>query len=602
MRKLLLVLTLSFFCTFATAQKRLPTPKENTKATAAEKEKKKEEAEQKKVIPVGRRVTIILKGVSGTAEKNIKAILQVTKGGWLPTSFRRRTQVRLAAQSDKERVIKAVEPYGYFSPKVRHRVHKTPDGWSITYTIHLGRPVLYNALNLKITGAAFPPEAEKLLKKNWPIKPGQTFSVSSYNKAKTLLISLANDYGFFSYRMVSAKTKINRYQYTADVTIVFFLGKRYRFGKTTFNHTRLNNSFLHRFLLYRNNEPYLAKKFDATRSGFIDSRYFSSVNMVPTPNKKTGKTNIKTMLKQLPPRSYTVGAGYGTDTGPRGLFSATFNDLDPHGDKLNVLLRGSQVNNAALVSFIIPGHYPPKDKYALTAGISNLDEIPGKSFSRKIGGSYLTQLGHWTLTAQINSLKESYNFTNLPQTKTNLFYPQLSARYVITDNLLFPKNGFSFASVVSGASNKILSKTSFSQYNIDLRFVHTFWNRLRMLLRTNIAYTDVKNIEEIPLSLQLMAGGVNSIRGYSFNAIYNGKELFTGSFEMQVRLFGGWYLAGFYDAGNVTNDLFKEPLNVGTGPAIMWASPMGAIEVSAARTVSGEKKVWRIQVAMGTFL
>jgi translocation and assembly module TamA len=595
MQKLLVVFFLSFFCSFAVAQKRLPTPKESQKSASSQPH------EMPGVEP-GKRVTVILDGLDNDEKNNVSAILELSKENYLPGRFDKNIQVRLTAQSMRKPILQALEPYGYFKPRLKQHIQKKNDGWTITYDIDLGRPIQYGSVRLKTLGSPFPPEAEKILKKDWPIHPGDRFTLVSYEKAKNLLITLATSYGFFSYKMVSANTTINRFTHTADVEIIFYLGKRYEFGKTIFNQSRLSEKFLHRFLLYRQNDSYLKSTLDDTRTGFINSGYFSSVNLAIHPNRISGKVNTEATLMQTPPETFTVGAGYGTDTGPRGLFSAMFNDLNAYGHKLKLLLRGSQVNSALVGSYIIPGHYPPDDKYAITAELLHLDEIPGTALSRRVGVSYATRWDNWTFGAQINWLKESYNLTNLPTTKTDLLYPEVSIQYIRADNLLFPKHGFSFYTTISGASSSLLSKTSFTQYNVGLRTVQMFWDRLRMLLRVNFAYTDIKQVNELPLTLQLMAGGTNSIRGFSYNSIYEGRELFTGSAELQVRLFDGWYIAGFYDTGNVSNDVFHNKLLAGAGPGIMWSSPLGAIELTAAKVLSSDRSSWKIQVAMGTFL
>jgi translocation and assembly module TamA len=583
MRKLIAALVLFFFCSFANAQKALPSPK-NTPA------------------PSGHLVTVLVTGTTPEQSGNIKAILQLNDKSQLHARFHQHTEVRLEAQTMRGSIFTALKPYGYFSPTIKQEIVRTNDGWTITNHIQLGKPVLYHTLSVKIIGSTFPPAAEKRLKKEWPIERGKPFTLKSYNRAKTLLTTLANDYGFFSRKMVSAQTTINQNSHTADVAIVFYLGKRYRFGNTTFNPSRLSKKFLHRFLVYKKNEPYQQTLLDRTRVRFQDSQYFSSVNLAFESDKTTGYANITTTLKQLASSKYSVGAGYGTDSGVRGLFTAAFNDLNPHGDKFKLLLRGSLINSAIIGSYIIPGSNPPRDHYAITGELSKLDEIPGNSLTQRLGVSYANRVGNWNFGAELSALKERFDMVNLPKTQTSVVFPRLHARYIKADNMLFPSQAFSFSLVVSGANKSLLSHISFGQYNIRIKTVQTFWDRVRVLLGTNFAYTDIRDISQLPLTLQLMTGGVHNIRGYSFNSIFDGRELFTGSAEIQLRVTGNWYIAGFYDAGNVSNDVFSERMHVGAGPAIMWASPMGAFEISAARTISQKEKVWRIQVSMGTHL
>ena len=62
---------------------------------------------------------------------------------------------------------------------------------------------------------------------------------------------------------------------------------------------------------------------------------------------------------------------------------------------------------------------------------------------------------------------------------------------------------------------------------------------------------NTKNIFQLPLSLQLLAGGSDSIRGYQFQSIGPGKKLVIGSVELQQEIKEDWYLNVFFDAGDV---------------------------------------------------
>lgn len=69
-----------------------------------------------------------------------------------------------------------------------------------------------------------------------------------------------------------------------------------------------------------------------------------------------------------------------------------------------------------------------------------------------------------------------------------------------------------------------------------------------------MGHTSIANIGELPLSLQLFAGGVSSVRGYGYNSIGPGRNLVVASSEVQQRIIGAFYLAGLVDAGVVANN------------------------------------------------
>ena len=119
--------------------------------------------------------------------------------------------------------------------------------------------------------------------------------------------------------------------------------------------------------------------------------------------------------------------------------------------------------------------------------------------------------------------------------------------------------------------------------------------------------------------MQFYAGGFSTVRSFLFNQIGPGRVLAVGSFEMQQRIWGNLYLAGFIDAGMVTDTqptnsstpqtpLFKHKFNVGTGPGIVYLSPIGAIELTAGKVIdandafSGRIGNWVFQFGLGVLL
>ena len=152
---------------------------------------------------------------------------------------------------------------------------------------------------------------------------------------------------------------------------------------------------------------------------------------------------------------------------------------------------------------------------------------------------------------------------------------------------------------ITGASQAMLSNTSFVQARASGRYLFTIKNNTRVILANSLGYTDINTLFRLPLSLQLFAVGAQNLRGYGYNTIGPGRELFVGSVEIQQRLFGNFYLAGFFDFGNVTNNIFRQKLNLGVGPGLAWLSPIGMFEITIANAISQSNRPWVIQFAMG---
>ena len=163
----------------------------------------------------------------------------------------------------------------------------------------------------------------------------------------------------------------------------------------------------------------------------------------------------------------------------------------------------------------------------------------------------------------------------------------------------FPTQGFNINANVAGTIKALSQQSDFIQASFSARFLKTFFNQnTRLLARTSVATTYIDKMDNLPLSMQLFAGGPGSIRGYHFHELPEnntlGRNLLTASIELQQRLYGQIYLAGFIDAGNVTNSqtLFTD-LKSAAGLGFAVVSLIGTFELTAAKP--------SIQIETGSF-
>jgi len=118
------------------------------------------------------------------------------------------------------------------------------------------------------------------------------------------------------------------------------------------------------------------------------------------------------------------------------------------------------------------------------------------------------------------------------------------------------------------------------------------------LLRGDLAYTTVHDLDSFPLSLRYYAGGTQSIRGYKFQSLGPGRYLEVGSVEYQHKIIGNWSGAAFYDVGNAT-DHTTARLQEGAGFGIVWKSPVGPMELVVAKALNKRGRPNQIQFNMG---
>ena len=226
--------------------------------------------------------------------------------------------------------------------------------------------------------------------------------------------------------------------------------------------------------------------------------------------------------------------------------------------------------------------------------------MTGNAQNAKFGFAYARASGRWNNTISLAYLNEEYNITTLPHTETELVYPMLSTTYRNVDHNDNPTRGISLAMQLTGAAKAILSETNFTQITTSFRSLYTIEKtKTRFLFRNQLGRTDIANIVNLPLSLQLFAGGTQSVRGYSYNSLGPGRNLATASVEIQQRVYGDFYAAAFVDAGVVGNQNLFQHINVGVGPAIVWVSSIGALELGIANAITQSNTPWTIEFSMG---
>jgi len=579
-------------------QKHQQPPKKETSKTEPNKKTKP----KKPPLPVD----FSTAGISGDVKTNVDAAL---------TNLSDEIQIPIMAGQLKHvyrkapnAIRKAMQPFGYFKTHIQSTLKNVGGKWHMDFVIQPGPQIEVTHVHIKITGAGQDDHAFARLLKHMPLEAGKPFLLSHFNTARQRLFVLASKRGYFKNKMKKSKIVVNLLNYTVQIYIVFNTGPRYRFGDTTFSKAPFKPSFLNRFLSYHAGQYYNEGKLEETQSYFNNSNYFEQVVVTPHPKKAThGEVPIHIQLLPKKAWQYTFGAGFGTDTGPRGMIGITGRRLNDSGHRMNALIQGSQKNSQATINYQIPGPNPATDIFTMSAGVGNQNQVTGNSNSAKAAMSYATSGKHWQQIYSLIYLNERYNITsstlNIPYISTTLLFPEVQVNYLKTNHPVSPSSGFRLNTLLAGTfghPSSDISKTSFNQVRISFKTLSTLRaTHTRFLFRGSLGRTDIPQISELPLSLQLFAGGANSIRGYSFNSIGPGRNKYTASAEIQQRVIGDFYLAAFMDVGNVgNNDVFKH-MNIGVGPGIVWLSPLGAFELTLGNAISQPNKPWMIQFSMG---
>lgn len=476
-------------------------------------------------------------------------------------------------------IARAMYPYGFFNPQIilsqeNKIVHIIP-----------GRQMLITSLLVKLTGeGANNPKMQDAVN-TLPIKTGQPLNNTQYEDAKEKLSTTAESLGYLHATFEKSEIIIDQQQYTAKITLLFNTGPQYYYGQIRFEPTYISPKLLHRYVPFNYGQTYSTEQILTLNTNLAASGYFKTINIKPMATKNH-HVPIDISLQPSNRFSYTLGAGYGTDTGPRGLAGLHIIPINRLGHKFNAIAQGSLQENTLQAQYIIPGFNPVIDNYSISGGATNLDYNIGRSNALLLTLAQQHVLTDYQRILSINGLHERFFYKGKSHTaESRLFYPKAILSWNKTTDRLFSPSGYNITINGLAAAQPLLSSVNLAQIAIDAKAAITIDPiRTRLYLHTIQGTTQINNVDKIPISIAQLLGGAANLKGYNYNSIGPGKIISYSGVEIQKETFKKWYLLGFLDSGDVYNpnsSQFKYDMGIG----LMWVSPIGPIKVAVAQAV-----------------
>lgn len=506
--------------------------------------------------------------------------------------------VQLWYQHSISDIKQALEAYGYFKPTIRHSLKKIDTRWNANFQISVGPPLKITSLKISIDDTKQDPKITKLIA-DFPLHKGDIFHSEIYEEAKQKLLNEVVAEGYLSAFFSKHTIIINRKAYTSKLILTLNTGPRYNFGPICFQQSILNNSLLQRYIPFKSGDPYSSSQLLKLQDNLNKSGYFQNVSI---PDVQISKENqnlpVTFMLTPRPSQQYTAGIGYGTDVGIRGILGWESHYLNKTGHRFSVLSQLSKIQNSLQTTYTIPGKHPNTDNYNINFAIVRKKLSQVTTSTQQLGLESIGQWKGWKRNLFLNYQIERFNYLNRPKTNSHLLTPGLNLSYSKSDNPLFAHHGYQLNFRLQGADQNILSTTSFLQTEIQGKYILSWDDKSRLLFRGDVGYTLTSNLANFPPSLLFYAGGGQSVRGYAYQSLGPAPYLVTGSIEYQHKLINNFYGAIFFDAGNAVNN-FPIHLQKGSGLGLVWASPLGPMEVTAGKALDLPGHPVKFQFTMG---
>lgn len=526
------------------------------------------------LIAAAKPTQYVITGVSGKVLENLRYRFDEL--------YQNRSILNEPEETLRLQISKALQPFGYFQPTIQ--IISNPGSKQTHIQIQPGVQIHIANIQITLRGDGAHNQEIKQALHQLPIRVGQPFNNILYEDAKERLLSAAEHQGYLHAVFEKSEALFDLAQHTVNITFIFNTGVQYYFGQVRFDPTYISPELLARYVRFHPGCPYATEPLLNLNTSLETSGYFNAVVIKPEINDKP-YVPITVHLQPKNRMNYSLGVGYGTDTGPRGSAGISIVPVNRLGHKFHAVAQGSMNENALLAQYIIPGNNPTVDNFSMNGSLSNLNYNSGYGNAILLSLAQQHAVSRFQRILSLNALDERYHYTYEPNKAKNLIYPKASFTWRSVSEQLFSPSGFNIT-LTGLASPKIMaSGVSLAQTTADAKIALTIEPiRSRLYLHGIQGVTAINHINNLPLSLAMLLGGMENLKAYSFNAIGPGRILSYAGLELQKETIKKWYLLGFVDAGDVYNPS-KLQIKYDAGIGLMWVSPVGPIKIGIAQAI-----------------
>ena len=555
-------------------------------------------------------VEIIVTGIDGDVLKNVQKTL-IPPAGLIRDGKVDRLWLERFARQAEEKARGAIEPFGYYNALITVLTEPAGERYRLLVKVVPGEPLQLDDVSVSVLGPGREEQSLRRLIEKFPLSKGDVLLQQKYEEAKSALKTRAINLGYLDADFLLHEIRITPPATHATITLTLETGERYYFGTTNIlGAPDYPDSFLRRHLTYTSRDVFSYTNLGETQRNFTNSERFKEVVITPdTKNSESLHVPVTVQLKAAPRISLRPGIGYGTDTGAR--FTARYRDMNMfhRGHELYSQLYVAERLQGIVTGYILPS---PKDVRSSTSLQLNLQQEKTKTYSSRILALELDRnlsFGAGKLgSAYIKAQYEDYT-VGVQNSTAHLLLPGVRFSDDRYDNPIRPRRGFRYALDMHGTHQMLGSDAALLQFLAEGSHLQPLPWRLSLHTRAKGGTTLLSDpLSQIPPSLRFFTGGDQSVRGYSYKSlgprdatgqIVGGKQLLTGSIELERALFKDWGVSLFYDAGNAFNSFSAVSLAQGAGAGVHYFSSIGALNLSVARPLGVENPATHIHFTVG---
>ncbi|GEM_PF-472245 len=605
-----------------------------------------------------------VEGVPEEMAENIKAFISTR---WVsPATFvdeRQRLRFRDKAVEDARL---ALRPYGYYNPAIETALESAgEETWRLQVRVDPGEPVRVGQVRVEVTGAGQGSRALGRWRDDWPLNPGDRLDQSTWEAQKSDVLARAESLGYLSATFTTQDIALDLVENRADLALVLDTGPRAVMGDVVFHQDVVDPAVLATIPRFEQGDRYRIMLLDRLRTDLWKTGYFGEIDVaeVRRLDQDPPVVDVRVTLQGKAPNTHQTSIGWGTDTEFRMQYRWLRNLLSERGDSL-ALGAGWQSRYEELTLF---GEYRlprrvDSQQYWLANGlykteVQDLELVSNESDERytlgsarvdtasvRAGRARVIDLG-WSTEPIVETMYAEYLYErnafdhlldnplpNLPVTPgpvdivdsgfgeaVNTLSLGVEYDWPVIRGSGFRTRGHHERGWLFTSQEAWGSDRSFTQAYVSSRWTFILADRLKLLVRGEVGYTDADvaefefgpeddtfqiSVTDLPFNYRFKAGGSRSVRGYGYEELSdNGigsNNIMTASAELEYLFLDKWSAAAFVDVGNAFNDWGDADLKRGVGLGLRWYTIAGAVRVDVARGLDSVEGDWQVHLTIGT--
>lgn len=570
-----------------------------------------------------------------TVRETLERHLELQRFRNLPDLQANELQRLLGAADANAREL--VGTLGYFAPTITVELIDTPDSRTaprmVVVTVQPGPQTRVSSANVDFAPPA-PGEVaegrarqEQRVQRNWSLAPGQPFTQSAWDSAKTGGLRQLQVRRYPTARIANSRAEIDADTHEAKLGVTYDPGPAYRFGTLRVEGSqRYPTDGARRLARLPTGAVYDEAEMLDAQLRLASSGYYDAVFLtLDTEGTDPQAAPVVAQVREAPMQKLVFGPGISTDSGARLTLEHIHNQLPVLGWRAVSKLSLDRETKLASTEWTA---LPDDNGWRWFAGGQLQREATGdydvnsgrlrygrSKSTKQIDRNYFLQYDYANSQGLAAGDGSALSSSSITAVSVNYGW---TGRYF--NNITAPTRGHGIAVELGLGTTLRPERDPFVRTLVRWQsFLPAgrvqddagIGRNARISLRAEAGAVLARDGAQVPVTQLFITGGDTTVRGYGYRTIgartdngqlYGGRYMAVGSVEWQRPIvYGGnmtdWESTLFVDAGAVADRAGDLDPRVGVGAGVRWRSPVGPLQADLAYGV--KTKEVRLHLRLG---